>query len=112
MYFLSVHNCIRLQGKTEKLLNMDKNLNIQEIKKKFHILIDSSKDEESLRLLFQISLFELDKASDINLTFDEKKSLLESYRESENEEELLSNECVKEMIENGIKNSMDKKSLQ
>lgn len=111
MYFLSEHNCIRLHGET-KFLNMDKNLNIQEIKKKFHILIDSSNDEDTLNLLYEISLFKLDKAPEINLTVDEKKSLLESYRDSENEEELLSNECVKEMIKNGIENSMDKKSLQ
>ncbi|MBK9226680.1 MAG: hypothetical protein IPL67_06450 [Ignavibacteria bacterium] len=61
-------------------------------------MIDSSNDEDTLNLLYEISLFKLDKASDINLTVDEKKSLLESYRDSENEEELLSNECVKEMI--------------
>ena len=91
---------------------MDSNLNIQEIKKKFHILIDTSEDQEMLNFLYEISLFKLDEASDISLTIDEKKSLLESYKESENEEGLLSNECVKDLIKNDIKNSMDKKSLQ
>lgn len=67
-----------------------------ELKNNFHKLIDSADDKELLKYFYEAFLFSSKKSFLQELTPQEKKELLESFKESGNEKDLLDHGYVKD----------------
>ncbi len=67
-----------------------------ELKNNFHKLIDKVNDIELLKYFYDVFLFSSEKSFLKDLTSEENIDLLESYKESEDENNLLEHDYVKE----------------
>lgn len=76
--------------------NSKPNMSTPELKNNFHKLIDITDDKELLKYFYEEFLFSSKKSFLKDFTPLEKKELLESFKESENEEDLPDHGYVNE----------------
>ena len=79
-------------------------MNITEVKNNFHELIDNLNDAGLLINFYEGLLHSADNSLRKEFSDEGKRELLLAFEESENENELIDHEMVKEKIKNGFKN--------
>lgn len=83
---------------------MQNNIDLKVLKKMLQNLIEDSSDKELLFHLFEvISEKSVEDKSLLALSVHEKRMLIEAVKESENSDDLISNEYVMQMMRNGQK---------
>jgi hypothetical protein len=71
-------------------------MSAHDLKNNFHKLIDTVNDKELLKYFYDAFLFSSKKSFLQDLTAQKKKELLESFKESGNERDLIAHGYVKE----------------
>lgn len=90
---------------------MQNNIDLKVLKKMLKNLIEDSSDKELLCHLFEvISEKSVEDKSLLALSVHEKRMLIEAVKESENSDDLISNEYVMQMMRNGKRDKVVKNS--